>query len=127
VAQILYAQELFVPLPSPAILGQLRLNCPHRGMKENILWQRDESRLPRTREGDADSVGSCPPKKNRVRPARQDGRPSRRYRRRWIVERTIGWLGNYRRVVVRYDRSLQICRGSLHIACFMIVLLRVVQ
>ncbi len=31
------------------------------------------------------------------RPATQDGRALRRYRRRWIVERTIGWLGNFRR------------------------------
>ena len=28
----------------------------------------------------------------------QDGRPLRRYRRRWIVERTIAWLGNHRRL-----------------------------
>src|SRR5579859_561334 len=69
----------------------------------------------------------CPHKKNRVRPATQDGRALRRYRRRWIVERTIGWLGNFRRLVVRYDRSLQIYRAFFHIACFMIVLRRVVQ
>jgi hypothetical protein len=31
----------------------------------------------------------CPHKKNRVRTARQ-GRALRRYRKRWIVERTIG-------------------------------------
>ena len=35
----------------------------------------------------------CPHKKNRVRPATQDGRALRRCRKRWIVERTIGWLG----------------------------------
>ena len=69
----------------------------------------------------------CPHKKNRVRPATQDGRALRRYRRRWIVERTIGWLGNFRRLVVRYDRSLQIYRAFFHIACIMIVLRRVVQ
>jgi Transposase DDE domain len=65
--------------------------------------------------------------RNRVRPPTQDGRALRRYRRRWIVERTIGWLGNYRRLVVRYDRSLRIYRAFFHIACFMIVLRRVVQ
>ena len=47
----------------------------------------------------------CPHKRNRVRPATQDGRALRRYRRRWIVERTFAWLGNFRRLVVRYDRS----------------------
>jgi transposase len=69
----------------------------------------------------------CPHKSNRVRPATQDGRTLRRYRKRWIVERTIGWLGNFRRLVVRYDRSLKIYGAFFHIACFMIVLRRVVQ
>jgi len=69
----------------------------------------------------------CPHKKNRVRAATQDGRALRRYRRRWIVERTNAWLGNFRRLVVRYDRSLTIYGAFFHIACFMIVLRRVVQ
>ena len=69
----------------------------------------------------------CPHKKNRVRPATQDGRALRRYQRRWIVERTNAWLGNFRRLVVRYDRSLMIYGAFFHIACFMIVLRRVVQ
>ena len=68
-----------------------------------------------------------PHKSNRVRPATQDGRALRRYRKRWIVERTIGWLGNFRRLVVRYDRSLKIYGAFFHIACFMIVIRRVVQ
>src|SRR6266404_890689 len=63
----------------------------------------------------------CPHKRNRVRPATQDGRALRRYKRRWIVERTNAWLGNFRRLVVRYDRSLTIYRAFFHIACFMIV------
>jgi len=45
----------------------------------------------------------------------------------WLVERTIGWLGNYRRLVVRYDRALTIYQAFFHIACFMIVLRRVLQ
>jgi transposase len=69
----------------------------------------------------------CPHKKNRVRPATQDGRALRRHRRRWIVERTNAWLRNFRRLVVRYDRSLTIFGAFFHIACFMIVLRRVVQ
>jgi len=69
----------------------------------------------------------CPHKINRVRPATQDGRALRRYRRRWIVERTNAWLGNFRRLVVRYDHSLTIYGAFFHIACFMIVLRRVVQ
>ena len=68
-----------------------------------------------------------PHRKGRRKPPTQDGRPLRRYKRRWIVERTFAWLGNNRRLAVRYDRSLTIYRGFFHIACFMIVLRRVLK
>ena len=69
----------------------------------------------------------APHRKNRRKPATQDGRALRRYKRRWIVERTFAWLGNFRRLVVRYDRSLTVYQGFFHIACFMIVLRRVLK
>ena len=69
----------------------------------------------------------APHRRNRRKPPTQDGRALRRYRRRWIVERTFAWIGNYRRLVVRWDRSLTIYNAFFHIACFMIVLRRVVQ
>jgi transposase len=34
----------------------------------------------------------------------QDGRPLRRYRRRWKIERLFVWFQNFRRLVVRYER-----------------------
>ena len=37
-----------------------------------------------------------------------------------LVERTFAWLGNFRRLTVRSDRSLTVYRGFFHIACFMI-------
>jgi transposase len=51
----------------------------------------------------------------------------RRYKRRWIVGHTFAWLGNFRRLVVRHDRSLTIYQAFFHIACFMIVLRRVLK
>jgi transposase len=55
---------------------------------------------------------------NRKKPATQDGPALRRYRRRWIVERTIGWLGNFRRLVVRYDRIPSTGRSFIsHASC----------
>ena len=69
----------------------------------------------------------APHRKNRRKPPTQDGRALRRYRRRWTVERTFAWLGNFRRLVVRYDRSLAIYQAFFHIACFMIVLRRVLK
>lgn len=47
------------------------------------------------------------------------GRPIRvgeGYRRRWIIERCFGWMNNYRRLVVRYDRYLHIYRAFCLIA-----------
>ena len=64
----------------------------------------------------------APHRKNRSKSRLQEGRALRRSKRRWTVERTIAWLGNFRRLVVRYDRSLTIYRRFFPIACFMIVL-----
>ena len=69
----------------------------------------------------------APHRWNRSKPRQQDGRALRRYRRRWKVERTLAWLGNFRRLVVRYDRSITIYEAFFHIACFMIVLRRVLK
>src|SRR3984893_7681563 len=69
----------------------------------------------------------APHRWNRSKPRTQDGRALRRYRRRWKVERTFAWLGNFRRLVVRYDRSDVIYEAFFHIACFMIVLRRVLK
>ena len=69
----------------------------------------------------------APHRRGRRKPPTQEARSLRRYRRRWIVERTFAWLGNYRRLTVRWDRSLTIYGAFFHIACFMIVLRRVVQ
>jgi transposase len=69
----------------------------------------------------------APHRWNRSNPVTQDGRALRRYRRRWKVERTFAWLGNFRHLVVRCDRSLTIYSAFFHIACFMIVLRRVLK
>src|SRR3989449_7133821 len=65
-----------------------------------------------------------PHRRNRRKPPTQDGRALRRYKRRWTVERTIAWLGNFRRPGVGYHRPLKGYRRLFHIACFMIVLRR---
>jgi transposase len=62
----------------------------------------------------------CPHRKNRVRPKTQDGRKLRRYKRRWKVERAFAWLGNFRRLVVRYERHLKMYRAFFHVACLLI-------
>lgn len=64
----------------------------------------------------------CPHRSNRVRSTRQDGRKLRRYRRRWKVERTFAWLGNFRRLVVHWDRDIRVYRAFFHLACAFITL-----
>jgi len=79
------------------------------GLRQRLLFQRG-----------IDLV--CPHRRNRKRAPLQDARKLRRYRRRWKVERTFAWLGNFRRLVVRYERSLKMYRAFFHVACLVITL-----
>jgi transposase len=63
----------------------------------------------------------CPHKCNRVKKKTQDGRKLRRYKRRWKIERTMAWLGNFRRLGVRWDHHIVIYKAFFHVACLMIV------
>jgi transposase len=54
----------------------------------------------------------------------QDGRPLRRYRRRWKVERLFAWLHNFRRLVVRYEYHAVNFLGMLQLGCILILLKR---
>jgi transposase len=38
-------------------------------------------------------------------------------RHRWVVERTLAWLNNYRRLTIRYERKLEIHKAFLHLGC----------
>ncbi len=64
----------------------------------------------------------APHRRGRVRPKTQDGRPLRRYRRRWKIERLFAWLGNFRRLVVRYERYALNYLGFVHLGCILILL-----
>ena len=54
----------------------------------------------------------------------EDGRKLRRYRRRWIVERTNAWLGQFRRLLVRHEHLLATYRAFFYLACLWITLRR---
>ena len=58
----------------------------------------------------------------RVYPPTQDGRPLRRYRRRWKVERFFAWLHNSRRLVTRWEYHAENFLAMLHLACIVIFL-----
>lgn len=105
---------------------------------EPLLNKRTIRRRPRRviydRAADSDPLRSrlktrrieliCPHRKNRTRPATQDGRPLRRYKRRYKVERSISWLFNYRRLLVRHERYAHLFLGFVQLACMFTVLTR---
>lgn len=63
----------------------------------------------------------APHRKNR-RHKTQDGRPLRRYRRRWKIERTFAWLQNFRRLVNRWEHDVVNFLGFVHLGCIVILL-----
>jgi transposase len=54
----------------------------------------------------------APHLRNRKNPF-QDCRHLRRYKRRWIVERTIAWLFNFRRLTVRYEHKIELFQAFI--------------
>lgn len=64
----------------------------------------------------------CPHRENRKKPKKQDGRKLRRYKRRWKIERSIAWIANFRRLVVRYERHITMFYAFVHVACLLIAL-----
>ena len=54
----------------------------------------------------------------------QDGRPLRRYRRRWKVERLFAWLHNFRRLVNRWEYDVGNFLGFVQLGCILILLRR---
>ena len=65
----------------------------------------------------------APHRSSRKRVKPQDGRPLRRYKHRWIIERTFSWLQRFRRLVVRYEYYALMFCAFLHLA-FIILTLR---
>jgi transposase len=63
----------------------------------------------------------APNKVNRRTPT-QDGRPLRRFVRRWKIERMFAWLFNFRRLVVRYEYHAENFQGFVHLGAAIILL-----
>jgi len=60
----------------------------------------------------------APHRRNRKKPKTQDGRKLRRYK----IERLFAWLGNFRRLVVRYERRAENHPGFVRLGCIVILL-----
>jgi transposase len=53
-----------------------------------------------------------------------DGRHMRRFRHRWIVERTFAWLGSFRRLLIRHERLTSMYCSLFYFAAALIALRR---
>ncbi len=58
----------------------------------------------------------------RKRKRTQDGRPLRRYIRRWRIERLFAWLKNFRRLTCRWERYATNFLAMLQLGCMLILL-----
>jgi transposase len=65
-----------------------------------------------------------PHREGRKRPPTNDGRKMRRYRRRYVVERTFAWLKSFRRVATRFEYKVHLYDGFVSLACAFIALSR---
>jgi transposase len=110
---------------------------PHESqLVEEVLGQSFLDELPERLIGDAaydsdplddyllqtyDIELIAPHKCNRKR-LTQDGRPFRRYRRRWCVERLFAWLHWFRRLVIRWEYHPENFLGMVQLGCIKIML-----
>jgi transposase len=62
------------------------------------------------------------PHRGERREPTQDGRPLRRYRRRWRVERLFAWLHHFRRLVIRWEYHVENFFGMVRLGCIQILL-----
>ena len=61
------------------------------------------------------------PHRGERRTPTQDGRPLRRYRRRWRVERLFAWLHHFRRLVIRWEYHVENFFGMVRLGCMQIL------
>jgi transposase len=110
---------------------------PHESkLVEDTLRQRHVAALPERMIGDRayDSdplderlrrehgVELIAPNRKKRRTRTQDGRPLRRYLRRWKIERLFAWLKNYRRLSSRWERYAVNFLGMVQLGCALILL-----
>jgi transposase len=67
----------------------------------------------------------APHRSNRVHRT-QDGRPLRRRKRRWQVERLFGWWQPFRRVITRWEVKAENYLGFVNLACALVLLRQLV-
>jgi transposase len=110
--------------PHEATLAEAALQETH-GTPERLIGDKAYDSDPlRERLAEMGIELIAPHRAGRKKPPTQDGRSLRRYKRRWKIERLFSWLGNYRRLVVRWDHNVNIYRAFILIAFIMLLVKR---
>jgi transposase len=72
-----------------------------------------------------------PPKKRPEHWIPRKGRPvtfdKESYKKRWHVERAFAWLGNYRRLLIRWEHHVSVYRGFFTFALMLITINKVLK
>lgn len=84
-------------------------------LREELTKRNIGSSIPKRRKAGVDEFPKMRPEVKRD------------YKERWVVERTIGWLGWFRRLVVRWERLITVYRGFFNIACMLVCLRQVLK
>jgi transposase len=109
---------------------------PHESkLVEDTLRQRHVAAVPERMIGDRaydsdrlderlkeQGVEMIAPERRNKRKRTQDGRPLRRYLRRWHIERLFAWLKNFRRLTSRWERYAVNFLGMVQLGCALILL-----
>ena len=61
-------------------------------------------------------------RKNNKERRYEDGRKLQRYKRRWIIERTNAWVGQFHRLLVRHEHLRATYQAFFYLACLWITL-----
>jgi len=109
------------------------------GLVDDVLKSRFLRRLPTRLIGDRGydcdaldarlakrGIAFIAPHRSTRRNITQDGRPLRRYCRRWKIERLFAWLQNFRRLVSRYERHVENFLAFVQLGCIIILIRRFV-
>lgn len=114
--------------------NEAEVNHIERLLEASVVALPEQSRLLYDGAADSDPLRErlqsrgveliCPHRRNRVKPATQDGRKLRRGRHRWKIERTNAWLQNHGRIAIRKDVNGTMFLGWVQLACLFTILKR---
>ncbi|HLY59137.1 MAG TPA: transposase [Terriglobia bacterium] len=117
------AQTIHSASPSAIKLMEATLDKLTGEPKRAVMDKEFDSDKFRDRLATRDIDPIIPYRGHAVNRRYDDGRKLKRYKKRWVVERLFAWLGNFRRLVTRYERKSRMFQAFVHVA-FMLITLR---